>query len=399
MDSNVGHSQKVSGVDILDNPGSRIQHPGSSIQGLRVVIAGGGTGGHVYPGLAIAEALVALRPQTEVLFVGGAGVERRVVPRAGWPFHRVAARPWPRRLSWTLPWAMMLTAAGTAQALALLQRWRPQVVVATGGYAAAPVGAAAAVLKIPLVVQEQNLYPGAANRILARWAQIISVPHERVAARFGRATVVTGVPVRTGALGGDRARGWRRFGLGDRQLTLLVLGGSQGARNLNAHVIGMAERLNGERDVQILHQTGQEHEEWVRARLGSLGGSLRYVAVPYIEEMGDAYACADLVVCRAGAGTLAEVTANGLPAIAVPYPYAAEGHQDANARLLESAGAAMVVPDRELSGLRLAQAVGAMHADPARLHAMAVASRQLGRPQAARHVAELVIAAAEKGSS
>ena len=134
---------------------------------MRVVIAGGGTGGHVYPGLAIAEALVALQPQTEVLFVGGAGVERRVVPRAGWPFHRVAARPWPRRLSWTLPWAMMLTAAGTAQALALLQRWRPQVVVATGGYAAAPVGAAAAVLKIPLVVQEQNLYPGVANRILA----------------------------------------------------------------------------------------------------------------------------------------------------------------------------------------------------------------------------------------
>src|SRR5256886_15157150 len=262
---------------------------------------------------------------------------------------------------------MMLTAAGSAQAIALLQRWRPQVVVATGGYAAAPVGAAAAVLNVPLVVGEQNLYPGVANRILARWAQIISVPHERVAARFGRATVVTGVPVRTGALGGDRAGGWLRYVLGDRQLTILVLGGSQGARNLNAHVMGMAERLNGELDVQILHQTGQEHEECVRTRLGPLGGSLRYVAVPYIEDMGDAYACADLVVCRAGAGTLAEVTANGLPAIAVPYPYAAGGHQDANAPLLEAARAAMVVPDREPSGLRLAQAVGAPHAGPARL--------------------------------
>src|SRR5438445_1059177 len=172
---------------LISDPGSKIQDPRSRGIAVRVVIAGGGTGGHVYPGLAIAEALVALQPQTEVLFVGGTGVERRVVPRAGWPFHRVAARPWPRRLSWTLPWAMMLTAAGTAQALALLQRWRPQVVVATGGYAAAPVGAAAAVLKIPLVVQEQNLYPGVANRILARWAQIISVPHQPVAARFGRA--------------------------------------------------------------------------------------------------------------------------------------------------------------------------------------------------------------------
>lgn len=365
---------------------------------MRIVITGGGTGGHVYPGLAIAEALVALRPQTEVLFVGSAGVERRVVPRAGWPFRRVAARAWPRRLSWTLPWAMLLTTVGTAQATVLLQRWRPQAVVATGGYAAAPVGAAAVVLKIPLVVQEQNLYPGASNRILARWAQVVSVPHERVAARFGRKAVVTGVPVRAGALGGSRSRGWERFGLGDRKFTILVLGGSQGARNLNAHVVDMAARLDGQREVQILHQTGQEHEEWVRAHLGPLEGMLRYVAVPYIEEMADAYACADLVLCRAGAGTLAEVTANGLPAIAVPYPYAAEGHQEANARLLESAGAALVVPDRELNGTRLAQAVVALQADPARLHAMAVASRGVGRPQAARHVAELVLAAAEKGS-
>ncbi|TMI75001.1 MAG: undecaprenyldiphospho-muramoylpentapeptide beta-N-acetylglucosaminyltransferase [Bacillati bacterium ANGP1] len=366
---------------------------------MRVVIAGGGTGGHVYPGLAIAEALVSTRPQTEVLFVGGGGLERRVVPQAGWPFHRVAARAWPRRLSWSLPWAMLLTVAGTAQATLLLQRWRPQVVVATGGYAAAPIGAAAVVLKIPLVVQEQNLYPGAANRILARWARVISVPHERVAAHFGDKAVVTGVPVRAGALQGDRARGRQRFGLGDRQLTVLVLGGSQGARSLNAHVIEMAERLDGRAEVQILHQTGNEHEAWVRARLRSLGGSLRYVAVPFIEEMADAYACADLVVCRAGAGTLAEVTANGLPVVAVPYPYAAEGHQEANARLLESAGAAVVVLDRESNGVRLAQAVDALRADPSRLRAMAMASRRLGRPQAAREVAALVVAVAERGFS
>src|SRR2546426_159935 len=173
----------------------------------------------------------------------------------------------------------------------------------------------------------------------------------------------------------------------------------RGARSLNAHVIEMAERLDGRAEVQILHQTGNEHEEWVRARLRSLGGSLRYVAVPFIEEMADAYACADLVVCRAGAGTLAEVTANGLPVVAVPYPYAAEGHQEANARLLESAGAAVVVLDREANGVRLAQAGGAPPADPARLRAMAMASRRLGRPQAAREVAALVVAVAERGFS
>ncbi len=366
---------------------------------VRVVIAGGGTGGHIYPGLAIAEALVAMRRQADVLFVGGDGLEGRIVPRAGWAYRRVAARAWPRRLSWTLPGAMSLTAVGTVQAAALLWRWRPQVVVATGGYAAAPVGAAAAVLGIPLVVQEQNLSPGVANRILARWARAISVPHESVARRLGKRAVVTGVPVRASALRGDRARGRRRFGLDDRGLTLLVLGGSQGARSLNAAVVDMAAYLDAAAEVQILHQTGKDHEEWVRGRLGSLPGQMRYVATAYIEDMADAYACADLIICRAGAGTLAEATANGLPVVAVPYPHAAEGHQEANARLLESSGAAVVVPDAELSGSRLADLVGGLRNDPQRLAAMAEASRRLGRPQAAERVAELIVAAARPESS
>lgn len=365
---------------------------------MRVVIAGGGTGGHIYPGLAIAQALVARSPQADVLFVGGDGLEGRIIPGAGWAYRRVAAQAWPRRMSWKLVGAMCLTVAGTVQAVALLRRWRPQVAVATGGYAAAPVGAAAALLGIPLVVQEQNLSPGAANRILARWAQAISVPHESVARRLGDRAIVTGVPVRASTLRGDRARGRRRFGLDDRRLTLLVLGGSQGARSLNAAVVEMAARLGEGAEVQILHQTGKDHEEWVRGRLGSVPGQMRYVATAYIEDMADAYACADLIICRAGAGTLAEATANGLPVVAVPYPHAAEGHQEANARLLESAGAAVVVPDGELSGSRLADLVGDLRNDPQRLQGMADASRALGRPQAAEQVAELIVAAARPES-
>ncbi len=366
---------------------------------MRVIICGGGTGGHIYPGLAIAEALAAVRPQVEVLFVGGDGLEQRVVPRAGWPYQRVAARAWPRRLSWTLLRAVGLTAVGTAQAIALLARWRPQVVVATGGYAAAPVGAAAVILGIPIVVQEQNLSVGVANRVLARWARVISVSHERVARRLGRKAVVTGVPVRRGALGGDRARGRQRFELDDRSLTILVLGGSQGARSLNAAVVDMAAHMPQAAEVQILHQTGQDHEEWVRAQIASLPTSMRYVAVPYIEDMADAYACADLVICRAGAGTLAEVAANGLPVIAVPYPYAAEGHQEANAQVLAGAGAALIVPDHALNGARLAAAVAAVRGDSPRRRAMAEASRQLGRPQAAHQVAELILRATGQASS
>lgn len=361
---------------------------------MRIIITGGGTGGHVYPGLAIAEALAAVRPGIELLFVGGDGLEQRIVPQAGWSYRRVAVGPWPRRLTWALPWAAVLTALGTGQALALLRRWRPQAVVATGGYVAAPVGAAAALLGIPLIVQEQNLHAGVANRVLARWARAVSVAHERVALRDRQNVVVTGVPVREAALRGDRARGRRKFGLDDRRLTIVILGGSQGALSLNAAVLEMAAVLERGADVQILHQTGKDHEEWVWTRLRTLPSSLRYVAVPYIEEMADAYACADLVICRAGAGTLAEATANGVPVIAVPYPHAAEGHQEANARLLESAGAAVVVLDRELTGHRLAGIVNALRSDPARLRAMAEASRRLGRPQAARQVAELVLAAA-----
>lgn len=365
---------------------------------MRVVITGGGTGGHIYPGLAIAEALRELHPDARVLFVGGDGLERRLVPQHGWPFHQVAVGRIRRWRAWQMPWALAVTAAGTAQALLLLRTFRPDAVAATGGYAAAPVGAAAAVLGVPLVVQEQNLSPGATNRILARWAAAISVPHESVATQFGGKAVVTGVPVRSTALQGERARGRGAYGLDERAFTILVLGGSQGARSLNAAVLEMRALLPPDPLVQILHQTGKDHLAWVQQQMGAHPGSARDVAVSYIEHVADAYACADLVICRAGASTLAEVTANGRPMVLVPYPYAAAGHQESNARLLESTGAAVVVLDRDLSGRRLAHEVRALQSNAARLEAMAAASRQRGRPDAARRVAELVVAAAQKKS-
>ncbi len=356
-----------------------------------VVICGGGTGGHIYPGLAIAEALAASATPVDVLFVGSDGPERQIVPRAGWAFRQVASRKWPRRLTWTLLQAAWLSAVGTVQALRLLMQWRPKVVVSTGGYAAAPVGAAAVLLGVAIVVQEQNLAVGVANRVLARWARAISVTHDRLARSLGPRAVVTGVPVRRGALGGDRTRGRRAFGLQDRPFTILVLGGSQGARSLNAAVVDMVPAVPAGAEVQILHQTGQDHDAWVRARIATRSGSVHYIVVPYIETMADAYACADLVICRAGAATLAEITANGLPVIVVPYPFAADGHQDLNAQLLEAAGAAVLIRDHNLSAARLAGAVATVRADPSRRGAMAEASRKLGRPQAAEQVAEMIL--------
>ncbi len=366
---------------------------------MRVVITGGGTGGHITPGLAIAEALTERAPDTQILFVGGSGLEQRLVPAAGWAFARVATRQVPRRLTLRVPWALIVMAVGGLQALSLLRRFRPHAVVATGGYAAAPVGGAAALLRIPMVLQEQNLLPGATNRFLSRWARRVSVPDAAATRHFPGKAVVTGVPLRKDALSGDRGRGVRRFSLADDRLTVLILGGSQGAQSLNAAVVEMVPLLRDQAAVQILHQTGYKHEVWVRRELdrrASAGPSaLRYVTVPYIEAIGDAYACADLVVCRAGFGTLSEVTANGCPAIIVPYPYAADGHQEPNAEYLERSGAAIVLPDHDLTGKRLAEVITTLFADRSRLRALAEASRALGRPDAAQRVADLVLEIAD----
>jgi len=361
---------------------------------MRVVIACGGTGGHIYPGLAVAEALRERDPAAEILFVGGAGLEATIIPQHGWPFRAVAARQLPRRVSLRALRAIGAVLAGTVQAAGLLRAFRAQAVVVTGGYAAAPVGAAAAMLRLPIVLQEQNLFPGLTNRLLSRLAAAISLPHAQLRARFPDATV-TGVPIRRAAMGGDRARGLARWGLEAGRFTVLVLGGSQGAQSLNAAMLEAGGHLRDPHTVQVLHQTGKGQAEWVRGRAAQMRAP-RYLAVGYIDDVADAYACADLVVCRAGAGTLAEVTANGLPCVLVPYPYAAAGHQEANARVLAGAGAAVIVPDRELSGTHLAEVIDALRGDPVRRRAMAEASGRLGRPDAAARVAALVVQAARK---
>lgn len=363
---------------------------------MKVVITGGGTGGHLYPGLAIAEALRRRSPGIDILFVGGDRLEARVVPQEGWPFRSIAARGLPRRAGLGTIRALAATAFGTLQALRWLWASRPEVVIATGGYVCAPVGFAAVLTGVPLVVQEQNLSPGLATRLLARWARWVSVPHRQAAGRFrARRMEITGVPIRRRALEGDRGRGLARWDLEPRRLTLLVLGGSQGAHSLNQAVCRLADLLMYEARLQILHQTGTEDLHWVREAIGHrehVGPpAVRHVAVPFFEAIGDAYACADLVLCRAGASTLAEITAWGLPAILVPYPFAAQAHQEENAEILARAGAAITVRDADLAGTALVDAVQALLDDARRRAAMTAASRALGRPDAAEVVAGLVI--------
>src|SRR3990172_2332826 len=237
----------------------------------------------VTAGIAVAEVVQARVPGAEILFVGGTRLEAHVLREAGWSFETVAAHPLPRRIGLSLVSSTAVNSAGTVQSLGLLRRWRADVVLATGGYVAGPVGLAAVILGIPLVLQEQNMLPGLANFWLARWARAISVPALMAGFPADR-VVVTGVPVRPSVLRGDRERARRAFGLADR-FTILVLGGSQGALSLN-RAVGEAATLMMYEPIQILHQTGREHLEWVRREVGHRGPGgapgVRQIPLPFI---------------------------------------------------------------------------------------------------------------------
>jgi len=344
---------------------------------VTIVIAGGGTGGHLYPGLALADALA--RGGVAVAFVGTAGgIEARVVPAAGYPLTLLPGRQL-RGGGFARAAAGLATAAGAAlRAVALLGRLRPSLVVGVGGYASVAVVVAGALRRLPILLLEQNVIPGAANRILARAARRVCVGFEESVACFppGRA-LHTGNPVRVGLL---RPRSPRR------RPGLLVFGGSAGAHRLNEAVVAALGVLGpAARGVDVVHQTGSADLDAVRARYAALGLTAR--VEPFIADMGGAYAAADLAVARAGAMTCAELTAVGLPAILVPYPYAADDHQRRNAETLVRAGAAEMILDRELSGERLAARLAALLDDPPRRIAMAAQARGLGRPDAAERVA------------
>jgi len=355
----------------------------------RVVLAGGGTGGHVYPLLAVAEAAAG---EAVFQFVGGDGLEREVVPQSGIPFHRVPCGGVVGKGPLVAARNLARIARGVLRARRLLRALRPHAVVSTAGYAGYPTARAAADLGVPLVLVEPNRVPGAASRLLAARARRVCVAFAATATAFGERAVWTGAPVRRAALPGEAERARVCYGLAGDRTTVLVLGGSQGSRVLN-RVVQEAVTLLGHRtDLQVLHATG-------RARAGLGGevppGGVLYRTVDYLDPIGDAYAASHLVVARAGAVTCAELLAAGLPSVLVPLRLAS-GHQLHNARALEEAGAAVVLHEEALSAVRLAELLEELLEDRLRLERMARAARALGRPDAARAVWEQVVLAARE---
>jgi UDP-N-acetylglucosamine--N-acetylmuramyl-(pentapeptide) pyrophosphoryl-undecaprenol N-acetylglucosamine transferase len=334
---------------------------------VTVVFAGGGTGGHLYPAIAIADAL--RRRGNTVAFVGTAGrLESGIVPRAGYTLYTIAAQPLPRRASGELISSGARNALGIVQSLRLLRRLQPQMVIATGGYVCFPVATAArllrgfGVVRAPLVLLEPNVSPGLTTRVLAPMVDEIWGECAGFSERARAKCRSTGVPVRyRRAALPQRHEAAARLGLDAASKTLVVIGGSQGARSINDAVLRLAAGSRLPAAWQILLLAGATDCERVRenadVRLSPERGAPRLRIVPYLDDMNDAYALADAVVARAGASTLAELRALALPAVLVPYPHATEGHQDGNARRFAGEGGAVVLDDRDLTAERLCEAI------------------------------------------
>jgi UDP-N-acetylglucosamine--N-acetylmuramyl-(pentapeptide) pyrophosphoryl-undecaprenol N-acetylglucosamine transferase len=353
----------------------------------RIVIAAGGTAGHVVPALAVADALSERGAQVE--FVGGERAEADLVPAAGYPLHRLRVAGIDRGNALRAARALLLAGRATAHARGLLRRLGADAVMGGGGYVAGPVGLAARSLRLPLMLTEADSRLGVANRLLAPLAQRVFLAFP-IEGRSGAKWVVAGrpVPAATGRV--DRAAARERFGIAQDVACVLVFGGSLGARRLNHAAL---DAFGTAAPGAILHASGRRDHPELRRRLDELGLPLHYHLYPYVLPFADALAAADLVVSRAG-GSVMEVAAAGLPAILVPYPHATADHQTLNARYMERAGAAVIIPDAELDGPRLAREVGTLLGAPQRMAAVAKAARAVAKPDAAEQIADELIALA-----
>jgi undecaprenyldiphospho-muramoylpentapeptide beta-N-acetylglucosaminyltransferase len=355
------------------------------------VVAGGGTAGHVFPGIAIGRALVAAgHPPESIHFVGSRrGVDSDLVPAAGFDLTVLPGRGIQRRLTFDNVGAIIGLARGLWQAHRLLGRLRPRVVVSLGGYASVPCAVAAFVRRIPVVVAEQNAVPGAANRLVARWARASAVSF---AGTDLPRSVLTGNPVREEILAVDRSAGRAearaRLEVGVDRRLVAVFGGSLGARRVNRATVDACRMLAGRADLAIRHIVGDR--DWDELSKSGIGeGALTRRLVRFENDMASVFAAADLVVCRAGATSVAELTVTGTPSVLVPLPGAPGDHQSANARTVEQAGGAVLVPDDQLDGTRLAELITTLTEDPARLAAMGAAAASLAHRDAAGAVARL----------
>jgi UDP-N-acetylglucosamine--N-acetylmuramyl-(pentapeptide) pyrophosphoryl-undecaprenol N-acetylglucosamine transferase len=361
---------------------------------VRVVIAGGGTGGHLYPGIAVARELLARRADAQISFAGTSkGIEARVVPREGFPLDVIRSGGLKGKSIADRARGAALLPASLVDAWRVVSARRPDLVIGVGGYSSGPIVLTAALRGIPTMLLEQNAVPGLTNRLLARVVDAAAVTFVATQPFFGSKAFVSGNPVRPEFLGGPQ----QESALDDQSTVtrVLVFGGSQGAHAINvAMVEAAAELAAGGAHLRLTHQTGERDVEMVRAAYRAAG--LQADVEPFLYDMGRQLGSADLIVCRAGATTLAELTAAGKAAILIPLPTATDDHQRKNAEALAEAGAADVLLQRDLTGAALAARIVALARDAALRRRIAAAAKSLAKPGAAKAIVDRALALAER---
>jgi UDP-N-acetylglucosamine--N-acetylmuramyl-(pentapeptide) pyrophosphoryl-undecaprenol N-acetylglucosamine transferase len=353
---------------------------------MRVLIAAGGTGGHIYPGIAVAKEIMRRDTSSEVRFVGTArGLETRLVPQAGFELSLIESVGLKNVGFMARVRGILVLPGSFFAARRLMREFRPDIVVGAGGYVSGPVLLTAALMRIPTLVMESNALPGFTNRRLARFVNKAAVTFEAALPYFQGKGVMTGNPVRREFFDiPPKSRDATRF-------SLLVFGGSQGARAINQSVVAALPQLESERSVlRITHQTGEADFEKVRAAYLDAGWGENSDVRPYIDNMVESFAQSDLIICRAGATTSAELVAAGKAAIMIPFPQAADDHQRKNAEALQAAGGARMILQPELTGERLAREIAALVKAPVELTQMEEASRKLARGDAAAEIVNLI---------
>ena len=359
---------------------------------LRLLFAGGGTGGHLYPAIAIAEEVLRRHPDAEIHFVGTRhGLEARVIPKLGYQLHWNVIRGFQRGFSLDnllLPFRVFVS---MFQCLGLLYKVGPWAVIGSGGYVSGPTLFFSALLGIPTLIQEQNSYPGATTRFLAHFVGRVHLSFEesRKYFRSQKKLSVSGNPVRRLFNGKESKEARTKLGLETQRITLLVFGGSQGAHAINQAMIKSMPEIINKTTTQVIWGTGRSDYQIVKMETQKFGSRVR--VFEYIDDMQNAYSASDLVVCRSGASTLAEITICGLPSILIPYPYAAAGHQEANARSLEKVGAASVILQSGLNGESLAKVIIELITNKTRRINMGKIAKAISYPNAAQEIVDSLL--------
>lgn len=367
---------------------------------MKVILSGGGTGGHIYPALTIADAIKKECPDAEIFFVGTKeGLEKNIIPRYGYELKFIEVAGFKRSLSFDTVRSFFKLFSGLADAYKIVADAKPDLVIGTGGYVCGPICFMAALKGIPACIQEQNAMPGVTNKILARFVNKVFLGYEEGRKYFSGSSekIYTGNPIRTEILEHEKSEALAELGLDPNKKTILVSGGSRGARSINKAMLEAELKLSGREDVQVLHATGDiNYDDYIK-EINSKGGVKENIIIkPYLHNMPVALAAADLAVFRAGAIGLAELMASGIPSVLVPYPYATANHQEHNARAVEGHGAAKVILDKDLTGEIILAEIEKLLNNPEELLKMQKAAASLGKPEAAEQIAVSALALVKK---